>query len=47
VVRAVRYVVAGTGPAGPIAPGAHTPATALGPDFVRELDGVTVALSTE
>jgi hypothetical protein len=42
VVRAVRYVLAGTGPAGPITPGAHAPATALGPDFVRELDGVTV-----
>jgi short subunit dehydrogenase-like uncharacterized protein len=42
MVRAVRYVLAGTGPAGPIAPGAHTPATALGPDFVRELDGVTI-----
>jgi short subunit dehydrogenase-like uncharacterized protein len=27
------------------APGAHTPATALGPDFVRTLDGVTVTLS--
>jgi saccharopine dehydrogenase (NAD+, L-lysine-forming) len=26
------------------APGAHTPATAFGPDFVRELDGVTVTL---
>lgn len=25
-------------------PGAHTPATALGPDFVRTLDGVTVRL---
>jgi saccharopine dehydrogenase (NAD+, L-lysine-forming) len=47
VVRAVRYVLAGTGPAGPIAPGAHTPATALGPDFVRELDGVTVTQPTE
>jgi short subunit dehydrogenase-like uncharacterized protein len=27
-------------------PGAHTPATALGPDFVRTLDGVTVLLNT-
>lgn len=42
VVQAVRSVLAGTGPAGPITPGAHTPATALGPDFVRELDDVTV-----
>jgi saccharopine dehydrogenase (NAD+, L-lysine-forming) len=42
MLRAVGYVLAGTGPAGPIAPGAHTPATALGPDFVRELDGVAV-----
>jgi saccharopine dehydrogenase (NAD+, L-lysine-forming) len=47
VVRAVRYVLAGTGPAGPIAPGAHTPATALGPEFVRELDGVTVTQPAE
>jgi len=40
VVRAVGYVLTGVGPGGPIAPGAHTPATALGPDFVRELDGI-------
>ena len=46
VVRAIRYVMAGTGPAGPIAPGAHTPATALGADFVRELDGVRVNASS-
>lgn len=45
VVRAVRYVMAGTGPAGPIAPGSHTPATALGVDFVRELDGVRVTVA--
>lgn len=42
VVRAAVYLAAGAGPAGPIAPGAHTPATALGPDFVRELTGVRV-----
>jgi short subunit dehydrogenase-like uncharacterized protein len=42
VVRVVRYVAAGTGPAGPIRPGATTPSLALGADFVRELDGVTV-----
>ena len=40
MMRAVGYALAGTGPAGPIPPGAHTPATALGADFVRELDGV-------
>jgi saccharopine dehydrogenase (NAD+, L-lysine-forming) len=27
-----------------VTPGAHTPATALGPDFVRTLDGVEVTL---
>ena len=27
-----------------VTPGAHTPATAFGPDFVRSLDGVTVTL---
>jgi len=43
LVRAVAYVAAGAGPAGPIGPGAHTPSTALGADFVRELDGVTVS----
>lgn len=43
VVRAVGYLLAGAGPAGPIAAGAHTPATALGPAFVSELDGVTVS----
>jgi saccharopine dehydrogenase (NAD+, L-lysine-forming) len=42
VVRAAVYLMAGAGPAGRIAAGAHTPATALGPDFVRELDGVHV-----
>jgi short subunit dehydrogenase-like uncharacterized protein len=42
MLRAVGHVLAGVGPAGPIPPGAHTPATALGPDFVRELDGVRV-----
>jgi saccharopine dehydrogenase (NAD+, L-lysine-forming) len=42
VVRAAVYLVAGAGPAGPIRRGAHTPATALGPDFVRELTGVNV-----
>jgi saccharopine dehydrogenase (NAD+, L-lysine-forming) len=42
MLRTVGYVLAGTGPAGPIAAGAHTPATALGADFVRELDGVRV-----
>lgn len=44
VVRAARYLCAGTGPTGPIAPGAHTPSTALGAEFVYELDGVTVAI---
>jgi saccharopine dehydrogenase (NAD+, L-lysine-forming) len=42
VVREVAYLAAGAGPAGAISPGAHTPSTALGADFVRELDGVTV-----
>jgi len=42
MIRAVGYAIAGTGPAGPIAPGAHTPVTALGADFVRELDGVHI-----
>jgi saccharopine dehydrogenase (NAD+, L-lysine-forming) len=42
LLRAVSYVMAGRGPAGPIEPGAHTPSTALGADFVRELDGVTL-----
>lgn len=42
MVRAAGHLLAGTGPAGPIPPGAHTPATALGPDFVRELDDVHV-----
>lgn len=43
VVRAVGHVRAGQGPAGVITPGAHTPSTALGADFVRELDGVVVS----
>jgi saccharopine dehydrogenase (NAD+, L-lysine-forming) len=34
--------IAGRVLAGGIPPGAHTPATALGADFIRELDGVTV-----
>jgi saccharopine dehydrogenase (NAD+, L-lysine-forming) len=42
MVRAVGYLHAGSGPAGPIRAGAHTPATALGAAFVEELDGVTV-----
>jgi short subunit dehydrogenase-like uncharacterized protein len=25
-----------------VKPGAHTPATALGPEFVRSLDGISV-----
>ncbi|HWB37560.1 MAG TPA: hypothetical protein VHA75_16215, partial [Rugosimonospora sp.] len=37
-LRAVLRVLAGGVP-----PGAHTPATALTPDFVRELDGVAVS----
>ena len=36
-LRAVQRVLAGG-----IAPGTHTPATALGADFVLTLDGVTV-----
>lgn len=44
VVRAAGYVLAGRGPAGPIAPGAHTPSSALGADFARELTGVTLEL---
>ena len=28
--------------AGAVSPGAHTPSSALGPDFVRELDGAKV-----
>jgi short subunit dehydrogenase-like uncharacterized protein len=42
LVRAVSHVRAGSGPAGRIAPGAHTPATALGAAFLDELDGVVV-----
>jgi saccharopine dehydrogenase (NAD+, L-lysine-forming) len=38
LVRAVRPVAAGA-----VEPGAHTPSTALGAGFVRELDGVTVS----
>jgi short subunit dehydrogenase-like uncharacterized protein len=45
LLRVVGYVAAGQGPAGPIQPGATTPSLALGGDFVRELDGVTVTLS--
>jgi short subunit dehydrogenase-like uncharacterized protein len=37
VVRAVDRLLAGG-----VAPGAHTPSSALGADFVRELDGVVV-----
>jgi short subunit dehydrogenase-like uncharacterized protein len=29
-----------------VTPGAHTPATAFGPNFIRELDGVTVGTTT-
>jgi saccharopine dehydrogenase (NAD+, L-lysine-forming) len=43
VVRAA-VRLAGQGPGVGAKPGAHTPATAFGPDFVRELDGVTVTL---
>ena len=44
VVQAV-VRLAGQHPGGAgVKPGAHTPATAFGPDFVRELDGVTVTL---
>lgn len=43
VVRAAGYLAAGAGPAGPIGPGAHTPATALGVEFARELDRVTIS----
>jgi saccharopine dehydrogenase (NAD+, L-lysine-forming) len=42
VVRVAGCLLAGVGPAGPIAPGAHTPATALGPAFAHELDGVRI-----
>lgn len=42
VLRSMRYLLAGTGPAGVILPGAHTPSSAFGPGFVRELDGVEV-----
>jgi saccharopine dehydrogenase (NAD+, L-lysine-forming) len=37
VVRAVERILAGGVPAG-----AHTPSSAFGADFVRELDGVVV-----
>jgi saccharopine dehydrogenase (NAD+, L-lysine-forming) len=40
---AVRAAVRLAGGAAAV-PGAHTPATAFGPDFVRELDGVRVTL---
>jgi len=43
MLRSMRYLLAGTGPAGPIVPGAHTPATAFGPGFLRELDGVEIS----
>lgn len=42
LLRSVRHLLAGTGPAGPVAPGAHTPSSAFGTRFVRELDGVEV-----
>jgi short subunit dehydrogenase-like uncharacterized protein len=42
VVRIAGYLAARRGPAGPIPPGAHTPATALGADFVNELTGVVI-----
>jgi short subunit dehydrogenase-like uncharacterized protein len=43
VVRAVDRVLDGVGEGpGQVRPGAHTPATAFGPGFVRVLDGVTV-----
>jgi saccharopine dehydrogenase (NAD+, L-lysine-forming) len=37
LVRAVHHVLAGT-----VVPGAHTPSSALGANFVRELTGVSV-----
>lgn len=40
LLRAVARLRTGTVP-----PGAHTPSTALGADFVRELDGVSLSLS--
>jgi short subunit dehydrogenase-like uncharacterized protein len=46
LLRAVGYVGAGAGPGGPIEPGAHTPATALGAEFVRELAGVRLSAVT-
>jgi hypothetical protein len=42
MLRSIRYVLAGVGPAGPVRAGAHTPSSAFGPGFVRELDGVEV-----
>jgi short subunit dehydrogenase-like uncharacterized protein len=47
LLQAVGHVLAGTGPAGPIPAGAHTPATALGAGFVRNLTGVEVSGPTD
>ena len=46
LLRAASHLLAGTGApgGGPVPPGAHTPATAFGPDFVRQLDGVVVSV---
>jgi saccharopine dehydrogenase (NAD+, L-lysine-forming) len=43
LLRGVRHLLAGAGPAGPIAPGAHTPSSAFGAGFVRDLDGVEMS----
>jgi saccharopine dehydrogenase (NAD+, L-lysine-forming) len=43
VVRAVEFLGTGVGPAGPVPPGVHTPATAFGAGYLALLDGVTVS----
>lgn len=43
LLRGVRHLLAGTGPAGPIGPGAHTPSSAFGAGFVRDLDRVEMS----
>jgi short subunit dehydrogenase-like uncharacterized protein len=42
VLRAVGFLAAGSGPAGAITPGAHTPGTAFGPDYLNLLADVNV-----
>ncbi|MGE5831086.1 MAG: hypothetical protein ACM30G_22380, partial [Micromonosporaceae bacterium] len=47
VLRGVRHLLAGTGSAGPVAPGAHTPSSAFGSGFAGELDRVEMSAVQE